>query len=84
MLLVLGATPTNEMFELSLGYEMGMDLNGGAGEVGYAYYGYTGEMGQGGVGDHLPVGLELGYVMPTQQGHGGEMGVWGVGQAQQA
>ena len=57
---------------------MGMDLNGGAGEVGYAY-GYTGEMGYGGVGDHL--GLEMGCVMPTQAG---EMGMWGVGQAQHA
>ena len=73
----LGVTPTNEMFELSLGYEMGMDLNGGGGG-GYAYTGYN-DMGFG-VGD---MGLEMGYGMNAQQGN--EMGMWNVvGQVQQA
>ena len=78
----LGMTPTNEMFELSLGYEMGMDLNGGGGGD-YAYTGYN-DMGFG-VGD---LGLEMGYVMPAGAPQGNEMGMdamWNVGpQAQQA
>jgi hypothetical protein len=77
----LGVTPTNEMFELSLGYEMGMDMNGGTGGGGgvdYAYAGYN-DMGFG-VGD---LGMEMGYVMSAPQGN--EMGMWNVvGQAQQA
>jgi hypothetical protein len=81
----LGMTPTNEMFELSLGYEMGIDMNcGGGGD--YAYAGYN-DMGFG-VGD---LGLEMGYGMPAAaaaSSHGNEMGMdamWNVGrQAQQA
>ena len=75
----LGVTPTNEMFELSLGYEMSMNMNGGGGD--YAYAGYN-EMGFG-VGD---LGLEMGYVMPAAP-QGNEMGMdamWNVGQAQHA
>ena len=79
----LGMTPTNEMFELSLGYEMGMDMNG-AGAADYTYGGYN-DMGFG-VGD---LGLEMGYVMPAAAApQGNEMGMdamWNVGpQAQQA
>jgi len=77
----VGATPTNEMFGLSLGFEMGMDMNGGGtGGVGvdYSYAGYN-DMGYG-VGD---LGMEMGYVMSAPQGN--EMGMWNVvGQAQQA
>ena len=63
---------------------MGMDLNGGAGEVGYAAYGFGGVGGEmGGFEDHL--GLEMGYVMNGAVTQQGEMGMWGVvGQAQQA
>ena len=61
-------TPTNEMFELSLGYDMGVGGDGGAGGGGGIDYGYNGynEMGFGcgGVGD---LGLEMGYVMPSQE-----------------
>ena len=83
-------TPTNEMFELSLGYEMGMDIHAVSG-VDYGYTGY-GDLGYG-VGDLG--GLEMGYTgmgagVGVQQGQHGqgqsELGMWSVvgGQAQQA
>ena len=70
----LEVTPTNEMFELSLGYDMGMDMNGcggavvtgGVGGVEYGYTGY-GDLGYGGGGGGgemgLGLGLEMGYAM---------------------
>ena len=84
----LEVTPTNEMFELSLGYEMGMDIHAVSG-VDYGYTGY-GDLGYGVVGDLG--GLEMGYGMGVngQQGQHGqgqsELGMWNVvgGQAQQA
>ena len=77
------------MFELNLGYELGMDMNSGGGSGGmgvdYSYAGYN-DMGFG-VGD---LGMEMGgYAMPAPQGN--EMGMnvvdamWNVdGAVQQA
>ena len=82
----LGITPTNAMFELNLGYELGMDMSGGGSGGGmgvdYSYAGYN-DMGFG-VGD---LGMEMGgYVMPVPQGNDMGMGaMWNVdGAAQQA
>jgi hypothetical protein len=77
-----GMTPTNGMFDLNLGFEMGMDMNGGGGGmmgVDYTFAGYN-DIGYGG-----DMGMQMGYSMPAP--HGNEMSVvdamWNVGQAQQ-
>ena len=85
------------MFELSLGYEMGMDIHAVGGGVDYGYTGY-GDLGYGDLGVGVGVGLEMGYAGMTNgvgvgvngqhgQGHQqSELGMWNVvgGQAQQA
>jgi hypothetical protein len=76
----LGMTPTNEMFELSLGYDMGL------GGVDYAYNGYNNnnnDMGFGG-GD---LGLEMGGYAAAPQEMAMGMGMdamWNVVVGQQA